>query len=565
MSNSTSPPPPQHQPLDMKPSTTSSIQDTTPKSPLPPAVPCPWLWRCHSCYTIYRLAVTRRCLDCDHTFCLGEAIAPATMGRKRKRNRGGPCKAEFDYTGWKIRGAWRRTVLLNGAASASHDDAREDWGDEHAAAAEDDGEELAGFEAKRDALFLRRRHDCWVHCDFPSECHHALFRAQQEGRPILREAEALDAALREAEEEENRGRTKKLTVLEYKQRRLARRQKSTARHDKDLSTVEEETEGSETNNEDVSPCSPTLPEPPRELIREVSPIDAEPVSPSRTSLAVTDTPADFAITAAPLDFDDYSDEGDEPEQRRTKSRRKIARLTGEGLQSFAPFMLDRSVSSSSSRPTAHIAENAGQLTAHELQDAYSERAWFGSSSNPEPLSPKSPERIGKRDTMFALLGRRSGGGGPPSPTRSSIDTSTTPTRQLAREHRPRDRQQAEQHRADVGAAAGSEDWESWSDSSSSSASSNSSAVSLFSSSSNEGEGDQPHAAAAPAPPFIDGTDVDGDVTMREAGALPLSELAKDVDEDMSSPVTPLVEQGDEEESLRALLRMRNAFMRGEMM
>lgn len=563
---------------------------SSPLPPSPPPTPCPWLWRCHSCYTIYRLAVTRRCLDCDHTFCLGEPAGDSTP-RGKKRKRGGPCKAEFDYTGWKARGSWRRTVLLNGdnsvvgtnttiAADRNNDT---NWGNEHKAVTEALGDE-ASFEDKRERLFLRRRHSCFLHCDFPSECHHSLFRAQQEGRPILREAEALDAA--EAERERgDRGDTqeggkrylRRLTIQEYKQRRAERRRKSTsaaaaARFEGDLSTVTEEDDYDDADN--VSPCSPTSPDPPGDLMREVSPVDSdEPISPSgrRSLLVTTDTPVDFAATAAPLSFDDtYSDEDDEYDddddgtgarenERRTKSRRKIAQLTGEGLESFGPFILDTSSAPSPTSPLAAATGN-NNPTALDLQAAWSEQAWFSSSSSASeqqrqqhPLSPKSPERAGRRDRMFALLGRR-GSGGPASPTRSSHDALDMPERQ--QQHHHRRQQQHQPHQVDATAVAG-EEWESWSDSSASSCSSTSSGASLLSSSGIEGAA----AAAAASSMMVDGTDADGDIPMRDAAAAPSP--AKDADDDTDSPVPPAA-GSNETDDLRALLRMRNAFMRGEM-
>ncbi|KAK7702393.1 hypothetical protein SLS64_009685 [Diaporthe eres] len=566
---------------------------SSPLPPSPPPTPCPWLWRCHSCYTIYRLAVTRRCLDCDHTFCLGE---PASPPKGKKRKRGGPCKAEFDYTGWKAWGSWRRTVLLNGDYNNNNTriitgSNEQNWGNEHRAATELRGGE-ADFEDKRERLFLRRRHNCFLHCDFPSECHHSLFRAQQEGGPILREAEALDAAEAaalqeaEAEEREREGKrwTRRLTVQEYKQRRAERRRKSVSaavarRFVEDLSTVTEgddDADDDADDNDNVSPCSPTSPDPPGDLMREVSPVEydddnEQPLSPSsrrrrsRTSLLMTtDTPVDFATTAAPLSFDDtYSDDEDddynadgEPEthndeRHRAKSRRKIAQLTGEGLESFGPFILDASAPSptspSAATTTTRAEDRTGtgdQLTeALDLQAAWSEQAWFSSSSATEPLFPKSPERAGKRDRMLALLGRR-GSGEPSSPTRSSHEVFNMPAMQHAREDH---HQQHQAHHADATAVAG-EEWESWSDSSSSSTSSR---------------------VAVPGPTIVDDdTDEDGDVPMRDATAPPPA--SKDIDDDdMDTPTAPTGDhgsgtRGDEARDLRALLRMRNAFMRGEM-
>lgn len=621
-------------------SSSSTAAKSQPQQPPPPPAPCPWLWRCHSCYTIYRLAVTRRCLDCDHTFCLGDAAASGPARGGKKRRRGGPCKAEFDYTGWKTQGAWRRTVLLNGQGrdqyqitSSSSSSARNvkradrDWGDEHKATTEKSGSETTKiFDDKREHLFLRKQHNCFLHCDFPSECHHSLFRAQQEGRPILREALALDAA-REAVAEArqlvlelgsgsdagyNRKKkfSRRLTLQEYKAQRQAQVAALSTRFPYSennlplLPAVDEEAD--EEDNNTVSPCSPTSPDPPGDLMREVqqvSPIEQDnnhgsdgllpPVSPGGTTrrrslLVATDTPADFATTAAPLCFDDdtYSDddgdddqelegidegggddgddESDERKKRRAKrSRRKIAQLTGE--EQFGPFVFDTLTSSPTSPPppsrsgqgitvtheanTQSVQEEAAAL---DLQAAYSESAWFGNSptvtttitADPSSsLSPRSPERVGKRDRMLALLGRRAigGGGGGPScsrPTRSSSSRDVDADVHIDSIPAPRENHQhQQQHHSNVE----SEEWDDWSSDDSSSSSS---------------------ASSISGP---DDTDADGDVAMRDA---------EDVDdngddtEDESPAAPPRHRQrsgGDgTDEDLRVLLRMRNAFMRGDM-
>lgn len=521
--------------------------------------------------------MTRRCLDCDHTFCLGEpttttSSTTAPKGSK-KRKRGGPCKAEFDYKGWRAWGSWRRTKLLNNNGDNGIDNQKTGWGDEYEAANAGPDSEMTRFEEKREHLFLRKRHNCFLHCDFPSECHHALFRAQQEGRPILREALALDAAAAAAAAgKKNKKFTKRITVAEYKQRR---RGTGTTRFVEDLlPRVDEEEADEEEEDNSVSPCSPTSPgDPPGDLMREVqvSPIEREgeqgsgndddggevpPLSPRRRSLLVaTDTPADFAATAAPFSFDDentYGDDeleggDDEEEKRRTKSRRKIAQLTGcEGLESFGPFRFDTSSGLSPTSPESEVGGGNHQhhrnLATLDLQAAYSEQAWFSNSSNidkrSEPLSPKSPERMGKRDRMLALLGRR----GPPSPS-SPTRSSSSPGGFDMPASRHNDHSQKRQHATDA-TATGSEEYGSSPDSSptstSSSASTNTSA-----------------GCSGLVMMDDDDTDADGDVPMRDVGE-------DDTDE---SPVTPTtIAHGDEgeEEDLRALLRMRNAFMRGEM-
>lgn len=166
---------------------------------------------------------------------------PDASSRSKKRKRGGPCKAEFDYIGWAEHGAWRRTVLLNsnnkhprfrsqlagtsklrsnheeqanepGREEDSDEGERETglllesrrwvpassltraWGDEYRALDRGIGHLMDRFAEKKEALFVRRQHNCWLHCDFPSECHHAIYKAQSEGRPVLAGARAVDEA-----------------------------------------------------------------------------------------------------------------------------------------------------------------------------------------------------------------------------------------------------------------------------------------------------------------------------------------------------------------------------------
>lgn len=221
-----------------------------PPPPSPPPSPCPWLWRCHSCHIWYRLATTRRCLECDHYFCLSDTATARSSTKKRKRS-GGPCRAEYDYIGWAARGAWRRTLLLNAqdntttsrrrvdhftkaprrtltpASACNDEDDDKDqeneggillghrrwlpkssltkfWGDEHRALEHGIEQLTDRFAEKKEALQVRRKHNCWLHCDFPSECHHAIYKAQQEGRPVLAKARALDRAyLAKVKEEED--------------------------------------------------------------------------------------------------------------------------------------------------------------------------------------------------------------------------------------------------------------------------------------------------------------------------------------------------------------------------
>lgn len=148
--------------------------------------------------------------------------------------------SEFDYKGWAARGAWRRTLLLNNDHNNNNskdnqknhllwDRTKEEeederleggmlvskrrwispaqlstqWGDEYTArngnkeiraSAGTQPEQVHDFGDRKEALFVRRRQNCWLHCDFPSECHHAMYKAQREGRPVLARAMAVDDA-----------------------------------------------------------------------------------------------------------------------------------------------------------------------------------------------------------------------------------------------------------------------------------------------------------------------------------------------------------------------------------
>ncbi|RYP16077.1 hypothetical protein DL765_005335 [Monosporascus sp. GIB2] len=123
--------------------------DCLPTPPPPPPNPRPWIWQCYGCLTIWRLASTRRCLVCSHNYCT-TTMRQTGRGRGKKRRRGNGafyCRAEFDYQGWEEWGAWRREGLGRGAVQRN-----------------------------RDRAFLDREHDCWLDCDYPSQCHHERAR-----------------------------------------------------------------------------------------------------------------------------------------------------------------------------------------------------------------------------------------------------------------------------------------------------------------------------------------------------------------------------------------------------
>ncbi|KAF1834826.1 hypothetical protein BDW02DRAFT_568650 [Decorospora gaudefroyi] len=98
-----------------------------------PHSPLSWVWTCHQCHHSYHLGVTRRCLEDGHKFCSGTTTIkawrkPSNPSRVRKHR---ACGSEFDYSGWKAWGRWRRG-----------------------------GKRLDSAGKK----------DCWNTCDYPSEC-----------------------------------------------------------------------------------------------------------------------------------------------------------------------------------------------------------------------------------------------------------------------------------------------------------------------------------------------------------------------------------------------------------
>lgn len=42
--------------------------------------------------------------------------------------------------------------------------------------------EAKAVASRKEALFVEQRHDCWLHCDYPSECRHTTYAACVGGR-----------------------------------------------------------------------------------------------------------------------------------------------------------------------------------------------------------------------------------------------------------------------------------------------------------------------------------------------------------------------------------------------
>ncbi|KAF8861448.1 hypothetical protein BDZ45DRAFT_799912 [Acephala macrosclerotiorum] len=209
------------------------LRNIIPSPPLPkehlktaPLVPYPWIWRCHLCCSIYRLGVTRRCLEDGHLFCSlpspppsptasaeeffsslsadegksGIEIIAELQSQKAKKRRssrrgrkGRGCRSEFDYAGWSKYNIWRRELRV-----LKHDERMKlltrDW----------KRGEKGGISIRR----WKGGRDCWRDCDFPSECHNER-KAEREWEKQMREMReweerwARENALDDDEEEDN--------------------------------------------------------------------------------------------------------------------------------------------------------------------------------------------------------------------------------------------------------------------------------------------------------------------------------------------------------------------------
>ncbi|PVH80847.1 hypothetical protein DL98DRAFT_571480 [Cadophora sp. DSE1049] len=234
-----------------------------------PPTPYPWIWKCHLCNSIYRLGVTRRCLEDGHSFCavvgppaspispppsssssgeekggsngakqaLKKAKAKAKRKRDRKRAATRGCRAEFDYGGWSAYNAWRREVWslqvelevergregvvtrsrTRGVRDASTEDGRGSgrvWCPELYLENEDGDLADVGPRAEDresdqtvDRGRSRNRDDrsenwrwhsgpgdrknCWLGCDFPSQCHNE-WKAEREWEARIKEMRRWD-------------------------------------------------------------------------------------------------------------------------------------------------------------------------------------------------------------------------------------------------------------------------------------------------------------------------------------------------------------------------------------
>lgn len=174
---------------------------------LPPRTPSAWTWRCHECHSEYPLACTRRCFECGHTYCTALPVTkagPEPKRRRSKKKKRRSCTAEFDYEGWATWGAYRRTVVSQeGAMVTASSESPRKWtrigGDESkeigSSNYDHNGElsessmwfpvpdvECEDAARRKERMYVLKRHNCWLHCDSPSECLHARHTAWKEGR-----------------------------------------------------------------------------------------------------------------------------------------------------------------------------------------------------------------------------------------------------------------------------------------------------------------------------------------------------------------------------------------------
>ncbi len=195
-----------------------STQTKVVSPPLPPPrAPFIWTWTCHKCGSEFPLACTRRCLSCSHQLC-----TPQGRGKRVKT-----CTTEFDYTGWEIWGAYRRSVAAtrtartnetgkkpaatavdlsrrqthgpcrrkrgSGLGAADYDtfatwkltaenSSRRGWMTQSLVWQPLTETKLAEVSRRKERMYVGGRHDCHFHCDFPSECLHAIRTAWIERR-----------------------------------------------------------------------------------------------------------------------------------------------------------------------------------------------------------------------------------------------------------------------------------------------------------------------------------------------------------------------------------------------
>ncbi|KAK4139618.1 uncharacterized protein C8A04DRAFT_15701 [Dichotomopilus funicola] len=162
---------------------------------LPPKTPQAWRWKCHRCGGKYSFAVAQRCLNCGHWFC---AVPRKMQGKPKDEELESPtsggrhCITEFDYHGWSVWGAYRRSRRNDMEKPAGHGDtfalfrltaARDNWTDGlDRQERRPTWEELPPTMQRKvtrckERVYLSGRYNCWLHCDFPAECVNRQYTA----------------------------------------------------------------------------------------------------------------------------------------------------------------------------------------------------------------------------------------------------------------------------------------------------------------------------------------------------------------------------------------------------
>ncbi|KAK4152296.1 hypothetical protein C8A00DRAFT_16382 [Chaetomidium leptoderma] len=183
--------------------------------PQPPAPRTPyiWSWVCHQCGSAYPLACIRRCLHCSHQYC---TVPAAENGDSKNLLRGKRriCTTEFDYNGWAAWGAYRRSRTCAPGAG-DYDDTFATWELTTKSRrrygrsiqsppvwqrlAKEKREQVS---RRKEMMYVQGRHNCSVHCDFPSECLHTVHTALVEGRAFpARERESSSSQLQDEQQE----------------------------------------------------------------------------------------------------------------------------------------------------------------------------------------------------------------------------------------------------------------------------------------------------------------------------------------------------------------------------
>lgn len=120
------------------------------------------------CHVTYPIGATRRCLDDGHFFCSGTTTIKAwrkSVSPKRRVKKHRACASEFDYSGWKVWGEWRREEH---AASEAFDDftSGSTFSDDES----DSGASSCCSDERAPPPSGSTKKDCWNKCDYPSEC-----------------------------------------------------------------------------------------------------------------------------------------------------------------------------------------------------------------------------------------------------------------------------------------------------------------------------------------------------------------------------------------------------------